>query len=59
VTAFKVLPGLKVVPSDQLIRACGDRTINNSQYTFFYVRDAETKTFPERYRMPKRAQRTP
>jgi hypothetical protein len=30
VTAFKVLPGLKVVLSDQLIRVCGDTAINTS-----------------------------
>ena len=45
-TAFKVLPGLKVVPSDRLIRACGDTAINTRLVHIFPCSDGETKTFP-------------
>ena len=49
VTAFKVLPGLKVAYGDQLIRdvrECGD------QYRLLHVsmsKDGETKSLPARY----------
>jgi uncharacterized protein (TIGR02246 family) len=48
-TAFKVLPGLKVVFGDQLIRVYGDTAVNTGYYTFSYVKDGEPKTLPARY----------
>src|SRR5437899_9593045 len=49
VTAFKVLPGLKVAFGDQLIRVYGATAINTGYYTFSYVKDGETKSLPARY----------
>jgi uncharacterized protein (TIGR02246 family) len=49
VTAFKVLPSLKVTFGDQLIRIYDGTAINTGYYTFSYVRDGETKTLPARY----------
>jgi uncharacterized protein (TIGR02246 family) len=49
VSAFKVLPGLKVAFGDQLIRVYGDTAVYSGYYTFSYVKDGETKTFPARY----------
>jgi uncharacterized protein (TIGR02246 family) len=49
VTAFKVLPGLKVSFGDQLIRVYGEAAVNTGYYTFSYVKDGETKTLPARY----------
>jgi uncharacterized protein (TIGR02246 family) len=49
VTAFKVLPGLKVAFGDQLIRVYGSTAVNTGYYTFSYVKDGETKIFPARY----------
>src|SRR5205085_8215138 len=49
VTAFKVLPGLKVTFGDQLIRAYGDTAVNTGYYTFAYVKDGEARTLPARY----------
>jgi uncharacterized protein (TIGR02246 family) len=50
VTAFKVLPGLKVTFGDQLIRVYGNTAINTGYYTFSYVQqNGESKTFPARY----------
>jgi len=49
VTAFKVLPGLKVTFGDQLIRVYGDTAVNTGYYTFSYVKDGETKSLPARY----------
>jgi len=49
VTAFKVLPGLKVNFGDQVIRVYGSTAINTGYYTFSYVKDGETKTLPARY----------
>src|SRR5438309_178704 len=49
VTAFKVLPGLKVAFGDQLIRVYGATAVNTGYYTFAYVKDGETKTLPARY----------
>jgi hypothetical protein len=49
VTAFKVLPGLKVAFGDQLIRVYGDTAVNTGYYTFSYVKDGETKSLPARY----------
>jgi hypothetical protein len=49
VTAFKVLPGLKVAFGDQLIRLYGDTAVNTGYYTFSYTKDGETRIFPARY----------
>jgi uncharacterized protein (TIGR02246 family) len=49
VTAFRVLPGLKVAFGDQLIRVYGNAAVNTGYYTFSYVKDGETKTLPARY----------
>jgi uncharacterized protein (TIGR02246 family) len=49
VTAFKVLPGLKVDFGDQLIRVYGDTAVNSGYYTFSYVKDGQTTIFPARY----------
>jgi uncharacterized protein (TIGR02246 family) len=49
VTAFKVLPGLKVAFGDQLIRVYGNAAVNTGYYTFSYIKDGETKTLPARY----------
>src|SRR5260370_27574624 len=49
VTAFKVLPGLKVTFWDQLIRIYDATAVNTGYYTFSYVKDGETKTLPARY----------
>jgi uncharacterized protein (TIGR02246 family) len=48
-TAFKVLPGLKVAFGDQLIRVYGNAAVNTGYYTFSYVKDGETKSLPARY----------
>jgi uncharacterized protein (TIGR02246 family) len=49
VTAFKVLPGLKVTFGEQLIRVYGSTAANTGYYTFSYIKDGETKTLPARY----------
>ena len=49
VTAFKVLPGLKVSFGDQLIRVYGNTAVNTGYYTFSYVKDGEMKSLPARY----------
>ena len=49
VTAFKVLPALKVTFGDQLIRVYGGAAVNTGYYTFSYVKDGETKSLPARY----------
>jgi uncharacterized protein (TIGR02246 family) len=49
VTAFKLLPGLKVTFGEQLVRVYGDTAVNTGYYTFSYTRDGENKTFPARY----------
>ena len=49
VTAFKVLPALKVTFGDQLIRVYGGTAVNTGYYTFSYVKDGETKSLPARY----------
>src|SRR6266699_3491391 len=49
VTAFKVLPGLKVTFGDQLIRVYGATAVNTGYYTFSYTKDGETKSMPARY----------
>jgi len=49
VTAFRVLPGLKVTFGEQLIRVYGSTAVNTGYYTFSYVKDGEAKTLPARY----------
>ena len=49
VTAFRVLPKLKVAFGDQLIRVYGNAAVNTGYYTFSYVKDGETKSLPARY----------
>ena len=49
VTAFKVLPGLKVSFGDQLVRVYGTTAVNTGYYTFSYVQNGEAKTLPARY----------
>src|SRR5438876_831624 len=49
VTAFRVLPGLKVTFGEQLIRVYGGTAVNTGYYTFSYIKDGETKTLPARY----------
>lgn len=49
VTAFKVLPALKVTFGDQLIRIYGNTAVNTGYYTFSYVQSGENKTLPARY----------
>jgi len=49
VTAFRVLPGLKVAFGDQLIRVYGNTAVNTGAYTFSYIEDRETKSLPARY----------
>jgi uncharacterized protein (TIGR02246 family) len=49
VGAFKALPGLKVTFGEQLIRVYGTTAVNTGYYTFSYVKDGETKSWPARY----------
>jgi len=49
VGAFKALPGLKVTFGEQLIRVYGTAAVNTGYYTFSYVKDGESKTWPARY----------
>lgn len=49
VTAFKVLPSLKVTFGEQLIRVYGGTAVNTGYYTFSYIKDGETQTLPARY----------
>jgi uncharacterized protein (TIGR02246 family) len=49
VTAFKVLPGLKVSFGEQLIRVYDGTAVNTGYYTFSYGKDGETKSLPARY----------
>jgi uncharacterized protein (TIGR02246 family) len=49
VTAFRVLPGLKVTFGDQFIRVYGNAAVNTGYYTFSYSKDGEVKTLPARY----------
>ena len=49
VTAFKVLPNLKVAFGEQLIRVYGTTAVNTGYYTFSSVKDGESKTLPARY----------
>jgi uncharacterized protein (TIGR02246 family) len=49
VTAFRVLPRLKVTFGDQFIRVYGNAAVNTGYYTFSYSKDGEVKTLPARY----------
>jgi uncharacterized protein (TIGR02246 family) len=49
VTAFKVLPNLKVSFGEQLIRVYGNTAVNTGYYTFSFGKDGESKTLPARY----------
>jgi uncharacterized protein (TIGR02246 family) len=49
VTAFKILPGLKVTFGEQLIRVYGSTAVNTGYYTFSYIKEGETKMLPARY----------
>jgi uncharacterized protein (TIGR02246 family) len=49
VSAFKILPGLKVSFGEQLIRVYGNTAVNTGYYTFAYTKDGEPKTLPARY----------
>ena len=49
VTAFKILPSLKVTFGEQLIRVYGNTAVDTGYYTFSYIKDGETKTLPARY----------
>ena len=49
VTAFKVLPNLKVSFGEQLIRVYGNTAVNTGYYTFSFVKDGQPKTLPARY----------
>ena len=49
VSAFKALPGLKVAFGEQHVRVYGDAAVNTGYYTFSYVKEGETKTWPARY----------
>src|ERR671936_1710677 len=49
VTAFKVLPGLKVTFGEQLIRVYGNTAVNTGYYTFAYGKDGEAESLPARY----------
>ena len=49
VTAFMVMPSLKVTFGEQLIRVYGSTALNTGYYTFSYIKDGETKTLPGRY----------
>ena len=47
--AFKALPGHKVTFGNQHIRVYKDIAIHSGDYTFWYVKDGETKSLPARY----------
>jgi len=49
VTAFRVLPGLKVAFGEQLIRVYGNTAVNTGYYTFSFTKDGQTKSLPARY----------
>jgi uncharacterized protein (TIGR02246 family) len=49
VTAFKLLPKLKVTLGEQLIHIYGNTAVNTGYYTFTYIKDGETRTLPARY----------
>jgi uncharacterized protein (TIGR02246 family) len=49
VTAFNVLPNLKVAFGEQLIRVYGTTAVNTGYYAFSFVKDGEPKTLAARY----------
>jgi uncharacterized protein (TIGR02246 family) len=49
VGAFKALPELRVTFGEQLIRVYGTVAVNTGYYTFSYVKNGETKSWPARY----------
>lgn len=49
VGAFKALPELKVTFGEQLIRVYGTAAVNTGYYTFSYVKNGESKSWPARY----------
>jgi uncharacterized protein (TIGR02246 family) len=49
VTAFRLLPKLKVTLGEQLIHVYGSTAVNTGYYTFTYTKDGETRTLPARY----------
>jgi uncharacterized protein (TIGR02246 family) len=49
VTAFKLLPGLRVALGEQLIHVYGNTAVNTGYYTFTYIKDGEARTLPARY----------
>lgn len=49
VTAFNVLPNLKVTIGEQLIRIYGGTAVNTGYYTFSYTKDGQTAMLPARY----------
>lgn len=49
VSAFKVLPGLKVSFGEQLIRVYGNTAVNTGYYTFSFSKDGQARTLPARY----------
>jgi uncharacterized protein (TIGR02246 family) len=49
ITAFKVLPNLKVSFGEQFIRVYGTTAVNTGYYTFSFLKDGELKTLPARY----------
>src|SRR5262245_25572642 len=49
VGAFMALPGLKVAFGEQPIRVYGDASVKTGYYTFSYVKEGESKTWPARY----------
>jgi uncharacterized protein (TIGR02246 family) len=49
VSAFKLLPNLKVAFGEQLIRVYGRTAVNTGYYTFSYIEDGEAKALAARY----------
>jgi uncharacterized protein (TIGR02246 family) len=49
VTAFKVLPNLRVTFGKQLIRVYDNTAVNTGYYTFSYTERDQTRTLPARY----------
>jgi uncharacterized protein (TIGR02246 family) len=49
VSAFKILPELKVTFGEQLVRVYGNAAVNTGYYTFGFVKDGQPKTLPARY----------
>jgi uncharacterized protein (TIGR02246 family) len=49
VTAFRLLPELRVTLGEQLIHVYGSTAVNTGYYTFTYMKNGETRTLPARY----------